>query len=668
MNRTISTILLALAFSLQPTACSPLHAQQIYRWRAETTDPKPADFPVFQGEYITLQPTLYLYGVALSFPTNATAALYYQTNGMGAAWWTSPASITTAGVATANWVPTNDVGASSYTWFLSVTSSSATTYRAYGCLRMLSSPGYSPTAAPPPQYQWISPAELLAVSNALAAAVQIAANAAGAAQSTADAASTTGGLALAAAGAAQSTADAASITGGLALAAAGAAQSTADAASITGGLALVAAGAAQSTADAASNTGGLALAAAGAAQSTADATALALSNAVVVCAGGYRNSTYWYLDYEDVYRSFSSVVSVITNLDLITSNLVPTSTYVDKQMFVTVLRGFPDGGDVRWACDPTNVASIDQIGKVTMLDAGATVVDATISAVVGADETKSITVPLYSADSATVSVTVLDPQSARYVASTNFDAMIVGGTSQWSRSYWSVTNHATSTYTRNTNCWAAAVDLSGVVVATAGGAPYWHGTLISSQHIVMAKHAYNGVGSAKRFVGRSGTVYNTTIAAILDPWPGQSWSAEFASWDIVIGRLSAAIPTNDVAFYSILPPTYTNQFPNGLSDVPCLVYDQHARCAVADLNSPASQNAPSDPTRAQFWSMPYTGDSGRPTFLLLPDCQPILLHLFTYATSGTSLLAARTAINAALAADGVTLSEVDLSAFKEYYP
>ena len=173
------------------------HAQQIYRWRAETTDPKPADFPVFQGEYITLQPTLYLYGVALSLPTNATAALYYQTNGMGAAWWTFPASITTAGVATVNWVPTNDVGASSYTWFLSVTSSSATTYRAYGRLRMLSSPGYSPTAAPPPQYQWISPAELLAVSNALAAAVQIAAGtassalvAASNAQSTADAAAT----------------------------------------------------------------------------------------------------------------------------------------------------------------------------------------------------------------------------------------------------------------------------------------------------------------------------------------------------------------------------------------------------------------------------------------------------------------------------------------------
>jgi hypothetical protein len=217
---------------------------------------------------------------------------------------------------------------------------------------------------------------------------------------------------------------------------------------------------------------------------------------------------------------------------------------------------------------------------------------------------------------------------------------------------------------RDTQCWAKDVDLSGVVVSTDSSGPYWHGTLVTTQHILMVKHAYNGVGSVKRFVGASGTVYERTIVAVRDPWPGQNWFAG----DVVLGLLSASLPTNDVACYGILPASYTNQFPNGLSRTPGITYDQLLRANLCDMTWDYAQRQPSDTVRAQFYSLPYGGDSGRPTFLLLPSGKLVLLHLFTFATSGTSILANKAAIDAALSVDGAALTEADLSELKNYYP
>ena len=140
------------------------------RWDAAVEKPASVDFAVYQGETITLTPRLVSYGSAVSL-TNATATLYWQTNGMAAAWWTAPATVSTTepGRISATWAPTNDVGAAQYSFFIRASlSDSSSVYRAFGTLSMRASPGYSPTAAPAPDYQWVTPADMQAAIAALA--------------------------------------------------------------------------------------------------------------------------------------------------------------------------------------------------------------------------------------------------------------------------------------------------------------------------------------------------------------------------------------------------------------------------------------------------------------------------------------------------------------------
>jgi hypothetical protein len=98
---------------------------------------------------------------------------------MGAAWWSKPCDPigTSTGLIRAVFAPTNDFGADQYTFFIQYTSASGSNYRASGIIRMRASPGFAPTAAPAPAYQWVSPSDMQAVSNALASTIQALASA-----------------------------------------------------------------------------------------------------------------------------------------------------------------------------------------------------------------------------------------------------------------------------------------------------------------------------------------------------------------------------------------------------------------------------------------------------------------------------------------------------------
>lgn len=153
------------------------------RWTVEGSRPAPADWTIFQGETVLLEPAFASYGDTLPL-TNCTAALYWQTNGMDAAWWTVPAEIVTAATprVRATWAPTNDCGAARYSYFISLSASGGLSYRAYGRLTMRPSPGATPNALPLParmidfaaitvtNVPWATPGDLLSLSNALAGA------------------------------------------------------------------------------------------------------------------------------------------------------------------------------------------------------------------------------------------------------------------------------------------------------------------------------------------------------------------------------------------------------------------------------------------------------------------------------------------------------------------
>ena len=150
-----------------------LPAQVDLRWDSQLERPSSYAALAFRGETIRLMPRL-VRGSIPADTAGAAATFHWQTNGMGQAWWVKPASVSTSepGRVAAVFAPTNDFGAARYTWFVRLDGDGGASYRAFGTLAMRDSPGYSPTAAPPAGQAWVSPDELHAVSNALAAAIQ----------------------------------------------------------------------------------------------------------------------------------------------------------------------------------------------------------------------------------------------------------------------------------------------------------------------------------------------------------------------------------------------------------------------------------------------------------------------------------------------------------------
>ena len=107
-------------------------------WTVETSRAQVAQFEAYRGETLDLEATMKSYGSPLATP--AQPSLYWQTNGMGAAWWTAPATAS-GNVLRATWSPTNDCGGTVYNCFIGGPDA---TYRAAFRLRMLPSPGFTP--------------------------------------------------------------------------------------------------------------------------------------------------------------------------------------------------------------------------------------------------------------------------------------------------------------------------------------------------------------------------------------------------------------------------------------------------------------------------------------------------------------------------------------------
>ena len=133
---------LIFAFALLIFTCS---AAVPLRWTVETSRVQPAVFEAYQGETLELEATLQSYGKPI---TNALqdVRIYWQTNGMGSAYWSAPASAD-GNTLRATWTPSMDVGARAYNCFIG---SPTNNYRAAFQLRLRPSPGALPNALPLP--------------------------------------------------------------------------------------------------------------------------------------------------------------------------------------------------------------------------------------------------------------------------------------------------------------------------------------------------------------------------------------------------------------------------------------------------------------------------------------------------------------------------------------
>ena len=127
-----------LALFILHSSLVTLPAAVPLRWTVETSRAQVAQFEAYRGETLDLEATMKSYGSPLATPVQPS--LYWQTNGMGAAWWTAPATAS-GNVLRATWSPTNDCGGTVYNCFIGGPDA---TYRAAFRLRMLPSPGFTP--------------------------------------------------------------------------------------------------------------------------------------------------------------------------------------------------------------------------------------------------------------------------------------------------------------------------------------------------------------------------------------------------------------------------------------------------------------------------------------------------------------------------------------------
>lgn len=145
-----AALLAACALYPAPRALQAAHPLQIppppvpIRWTVETSRAQVAQFEAYRGETLLLEAEMRSYGKPFSEVLQPD--LYWQTNGMGNAWWKAPATFE-GNVCRAFWTPTNDCGAAAYNCFIGGPDA---TYRAAFRLRMLPSPGFTPNHIPLP--------------------------------------------------------------------------------------------------------------------------------------------------------------------------------------------------------------------------------------------------------------------------------------------------------------------------------------------------------------------------------------------------------------------------------------------------------------------------------------------------------------------------------------
>lgn len=140
MKHNLKLVLTAAAMALQGVCNGGVPLE----WTRRPDSTTPANFTAHQGETLEFRCTFRGFG-ELPFGDGGDVRLYFQTNGMGEAWWSAPATVSSNEVR-AVWGPEMDVGASRWVFFFGtpgVVYSSA-------IVRLVPSPGFAPGTLPPP--------------------------------------------------------------------------------------------------------------------------------------------------------------------------------------------------------------------------------------------------------------------------------------------------------------------------------------------------------------------------------------------------------------------------------------------------------------------------------------------------------------------------------------
>jgi len=229
-----------------------------------------------------------------------------------------------------------------------------------------------------------------------------------------------------------------------------------------------------------------------------------------------------------------------------------------------------------------------------------------------------------------------------------------------SRAIYSSKDAGTQTFVRNTDCWAASVDLTGLSPWNQAHGFLRAGTLVSPRHIVFAEHYPLSASPGNNeiaFVGNDDVTVKRTIVAVSYP-----------AVDIGVALLDQDVPAG-IAFHKVLPQDWHDHMWSTFR-LPMLHLDQQEKALVRDMvtiteTSDYVQHAkPTDPLRVQWWEGLVSGDSGNPAFLLVGgEAVLVLTHHFT--NSGPFYTYWFDEVNTAMTSlgGGYQLTEYDLDAF-----
>lgn len=146
MKKRFTEILAVSALMLAACVAAAANAAVPLAWETLPGSPAPVSFDRHHGETIDFRCTLRGFGQhGPVFGNDADVRLWYQTNGMGQAWWSAPATVS-SNVITATWSPALDPGADRVSIFLGAPSN----VYASAVLRLRHSPGFAPASLPLP--------------------------------------------------------------------------------------------------------------------------------------------------------------------------------------------------------------------------------------------------------------------------------------------------------------------------------------------------------------------------------------------------------------------------------------------------------------------------------------------------------------------------------------
>jgi hypothetical protein len=247
-----------------------------------------------------------------------------------------------------------------------------------------------------------------------------------------------------------------------------------------------------------------------------------------------------------------------------------------------------------------------------------------------------------------------------------------------SKPIFSTLNHASSTYVRNTGCWAYDLDLTCISPWNSAGGITMGGTLISPCHIAFANHYQISNGSKIRYVTSNNVTVEKTVIDQIN-----------AVDDIQIGMLDSDVPSS-ISFAKILPSNWSTYLPNlyrntqynsNSAGLPIMTLDYDKKASVMELHYIAnnagayvrwpSQNSIFYP----FLEMVIGGDSGSPSFLIVNN-QLVLILTWTSSIAGPFyggiyITPLNTAMNTLWTRNGrsggsYTVTPIDLSGFTPF--